>query len=75
MTPRIPRRVPSTLRDGELKLERLCAAIFLALRTADGPILTSRYARMVYVGAVGFVALVVTVLLNPAAPDIVYKAF
>lgn len=37
--------------------------------------LTSRYARVVYATALGLVALVLTVLLNQPAPDIVYKAF
>src|ERR1019366_7284565 len=47
----------------------------LSIKTADGPVLTTRYARVVYATALGLVALVITVLLNQAAPDIVYKAF
>jgi hypothetical protein len=47
----------------------------LSVKTADGPVLTSRYARVVYASALGLFLLVVTVLLNQPAPDIVYKAF
>jgi D-alanyl-lipoteichoic acid acyltransferase DltB (MBOAT superfamily) len=50
-------------------------AALLAIRTAEGPVLTSRYARVVYASALGLAAVVVTVLLNQPAPDIVYKAF
>jgi D-alanyl-lipoteichoic acid acyltransferase DltB (MBOAT superfamily) len=54
--------------------ESLRAAL-LSIKTADGPVLTSRYARVVYASALGLAALVITVLLNQPAPDIVYKAF
>ena len=47
----------------------------LSIKTAEGPVLTSRYALVVYASALGFAALVVTVLLNQPAPDIIYKAF
>jgi hypothetical protein len=47
----------------------------LRLRTSEGPLLASRYARMVYVTVLGVLVLVVQVLLNQQAPDIVYKAF
>jgi D-alanyl-lipoteichoic acid acyltransferase DltB (MBOAT superfamily) len=47
----------------------------LSIRTAEGPLLTSRYARMVYSSALGLVAVVMTILLNQPAPGIVYKAF
>lgn len=50
-------------------------SLLLSVRTAEGPALNSRYARMVYASALGFTALVITVLLNQPAPDIVYKAF
>jgi hypothetical protein len=40
-----------------------------------GAVPTSRYARVVYASALGLAALVMTVLLNQPAPDIVYKAF
>ena len=50
-------------------------ATLLSVKTSDGPILTSRYARVVYATTLAFIALVMTVLLNQAAPDIVYKAF
>jgi hypothetical protein len=47
----------------------------LSIKTAEGDVFTSRYALVVYASALGFAALVVTVLLNQPAPDIVYKAF
>jgi D-alanyl-lipoteichoic acid acyltransferase DltB (MBOAT superfamily) len=54
--------------------ERLRGAL-MAVRTEDGPVLTSRYARMVYASALGLTAFVVMALLSQPAPDIVYKAF
>jgi D-alanyl-lipoteichoic acid acyltransferase DltB (MBOAT superfamily) len=54
--------------------ERLRAGL-LSLQTAEGPMLTSRYALVVYATAMGVIALVVTVVLNQPAPGIVYKAF
>jgi len=50
-------------------------AALLSIRSAEGPILTSRYARVVYASALGLVAFIVTVLLNQPAPGIVYKTF
>ncbi|MGD0357271.1 MAG: MBOAT family O-acyltransferase [Terracidiphilus sp.] len=50
-------------------------AAMLSIKTAEGPILTSRYARVIYATALGLVALVMVILLNQPAPDIVYKAF
>jgi len=47
----------------------------LSIRTAEGPVFTSRYARVVYASALALAALTLTILLNQAAPDIVYKAF
>ena len=47
----------------------------LSIRSAEGPVLTSRYARVVYASALGMIAVVITILLNQPAPDIVYKAF
>jgi len=49
--------------------------VLLSIRTSEGPLLTSRYARVVYATALGVIALVVTLLLNQPAPVIVYKAF
>jgi D-alanyl-lipoteichoic acid acyltransferase DltB (MBOAT superfamily) len=49
--------------------------VLLSIRTATGPALTSRYARVAYASAMGMVALIMTELLKQAAPDIVYKAF
>jgi alginate O-acetyltransferase complex protein AlgI len=50
-------------------------AALLSFDTPTGPVLTSRYARVVYASAFGLVAFVMTVLLSQAAPDIVYKTF
>jgi len=50
-------------------------AALLSIKTSEGPLLTSRYARMVYATAFGLVALVMIVLLNQPAPVIVYKTF
>jgi D-alanyl-lipoteichoic acid acyltransferase DltB (MBOAT superfamily) len=47
----------------------------LEIKTAEGPVLTSRYARVVYASALVLAALVMTALLNQPAPDLVYKAF
>jgi alginate O-acetyltransferase complex protein AlgI len=47
----------------------------LSIKTPEGPVLTNRYARVVYASALGFIAVLITVLLNQPAPDIVYKAF
>lgn len=47
----------------------------LSIKTADGPLLTSRYARVVYATALGLIALVITNLLNQPVPDIIYKKF
>jgi len=49
--------------------------VLLSIKTAEGPVLTSRYARVVYASALGLIAFVLTVLLNQPAPGIVYKAF
>jgi len=50
-------------------------AALLSIKTAGGPVLTSRYARVVYASALGLAAFVMTVLLNQPAPGIVYRAF
>jgi len=50
-------------------------AALLSIRTTEEPLLASRYALVVYASALGLFALVITVLLNQPAPDIVYKAF
>jgi PST family polysaccharide transporter len=52
----------------------LCAAL-LSIKIAEEPVLTSRYARVVYASALGLAAFVITILLNQPVPDIVYKAF
>ncbi|MFY9853401.1 MAG: MBOAT family O-acyltransferase [Terracidiphilus sp.] len=50
-------------------------AALLAIKTSEGPVLASRYARVVYASALGLVALATILLLNQPAPDIVYKTF
>jgi D-alanyl-lipoteichoic acid acyltransferase DltB (MBOAT superfamily) len=50
-------------------------ARFLSIMTSEGPLFTSRYARVVYATAMGMASFVITVLLNERAPGIVYKAF
>ena len=50
-------------------------AALLSIQTAEGPVLTSRYARVVYASVLGLAALVITILLQQPAPGIVYKAF
>ena len=50
-------------------------AALLSIGTTEQPVLTSRYARVVYASALGLAAVVLTALLNQAAPGIVYKAF
>jgi alginate O-acetyltransferase complex protein AlgI len=54
--------------------ERLRAAL-LAIRAAERPLFTSRYARVIYASAMTLTAFLVTALLNQPAPGIVYKAF
>jgi D-alanyl-lipoteichoic acid acyltransferase DltB (MBOAT superfamily) len=50
-------------------------ATLLSFKVSEEPLLTSRYARVVYATALGLVAFVTTILLNQPAPGIVYKAF
>jgi hypothetical protein len=50
-------------------------AALLSIKSAQGPVLISRYARVIYASALGLTAFVVSILLNQPAPDIVYKAF
>jgi D-alanyl-lipoteichoic acid acyltransferase DltB (MBOAT superfamily) len=50
-------------------------AALLSVKTSEGPVFTSRYARVVYATTLAMVALVITILLNQPAPEIVYKAF
>jgi alginate O-acetyltransferase complex protein AlgI len=84
------RTVVSALRPiqwvGEWLAVWLCSAMFLglwervralllAIRTTEGPVFVSRYARVVYASALGVASLVMTVLLNQPAPAVVYKAF
>jgi D-alanyl-lipoteichoic acid acyltransferase DltB (MBOAT superfamily) len=50
-------------------------AVLLSIQTAEGPVLTSRYARVVYASSLASTAIVLTLLMNEPAPAIVYKAF
>jgi alginate O-acetyltransferase complex protein AlgI len=47
----------------------------LSFKTAEGPVITSRYALVVYATALGLAAVVINILLHQPAPAIVYKAF
>jgi hypothetical protein len=58
-----------------LALWELLRAALLSIKTAEGPVLTCRYARVVYATALGLASVVMIILLNQPAPDIVYKAF
>jgi hypothetical protein len=50
-------------------------AALLSIKLASGPVLTSRYARVVFASALGLAAFAIVGLLNQPAPAIVYKAF
>jgi hypothetical protein len=50
-------------------------AAMLTIKVSEEPMVTSRYARVLYATALGLVSLVLTVLLNQPAPVIVYKTF
>lgn len=50
-------------------------AALLSVQTSNGPVLSSRYARVVYATVMGLVAFAVTILLHQPAPGIVYKTF
>ena len=54
--------------------ERLRAAL-LSIKSARGPVLTSRYARVIIASGLGLTAFAIVGLLNQPAPGIVYKAF
>jgi D-alanyl-lipoteichoic acid acyltransferase DltB (MBOAT superfamily) len=50
-------------------------AALLSIATAEGPVLTSRYALVVYASAFVLASVIFSVLLKQAAPGIVYKVF
>jgi D-alanyl-lipoteichoic acid acyltransferase DltB (MBOAT superfamily) len=50
-------------------------AALLSIEISEGPLLTSRYALVVYATALGLIAIAMTFLLNQPAPSIVYKVF
>jgi hypothetical protein len=58
-----------------LSLWEVLRARLLSIRNAEGPILTNRYARVIYASSFGLAAFLTTVLLNQPAPDIIYKSF
>jgi len=47
----------------------------LSFKTSEGPVMSSRYALVVYATALGLAAVVINALLHQPAPAIVYKAF
>ncbi len=47
----------------------------LSIKTAGGPVLTSRYARVVYATALALASVAIVSLLQQPAPDVVYKQF
>jgi D-alanyl-lipoteichoic acid acyltransferase DltB (MBOAT superfamily) len=50
-------------------------AALLSVKTTEGPVFISRYVRVVSATALGLASVVMTILLNQPAPDVVYKAF
>ena len=54
--------------------EQIRAAL-LSIRSQDGPVLTNRYAIVVYTSILALAGLIITVVLNQPAPDVVYKTF
>jgi alginate O-acetyltransferase complex protein AlgI len=50
-------------------------AALLSIKTAGGPVLSSRYARVIYASALGLIAFVLSILLSQPTPAVVYKAF
>jgi len=60
---------------GVLALWESLRSALLSIRTSEGPVVSSRYARVVYASAMGLISFIMTFLLNQPAPGIVYKAF
>jgi hypothetical protein len=58
-----------------LALWEVMRRVLLSFRTTEGPVFTSRYARVIYASALGLCSIVIMVLRNQPAPGIVYKAF
>ncbi len=63
------------LATGVLALWEWIRAMVLSIKISEQPIVTGRYARVIYASAMGLVAFALIVLLNQPAPGIVYKAF
>ncbi len=49
--------------------------LLMSIRTREGPVFTSRFARVIFATALAFASFIVTGLLNQPAPEIIYKAF
>lgn len=47
----------------------------LSVCNSEGPLISSRYVRVVFASALAVISIAVTLLLNQPAPDIVYKTF
>jgi hypothetical protein len=58
-----------------LSLWEWLRSALLSIKTSQGPMLKSRYIRVVYATALALAAFVVIILLNQPAPEVVYKAF
>jgi hypothetical protein len=58
-----------------LALWEQARSALLSIKTSEGPVLLSRYARVVYATALCYASIAIALLLNHAAPEIVYKAF
>jgi alginate O-acetyltransferase complex protein AlgI len=58
-----------------LALWEYLRTVLLSIKVSGQPVITSSYARMTYASVLAFIALSVTLLVNRAAPVIVYTAF
>lgn len=60
---------------GALALWEWLRAALLSITISDEPMLTNRYARMIYASALTLTVIAMSALLNQAPPDVVYKTF
>ena len=58
-----------------LSLWEFLRSALLSIKVDGNPVLTHRYARMIYASVLGLAVFVFVFLLNQPAPDIVYKTF
>jgi D-alanyl-lipoteichoic acid acyltransferase DltB (MBOAT superfamily) len=58
-----------------LALWEYLRATLLSIKVSGQPVVTSSYARMMYASVLAFIAVSITLLVNQAAPVIVYTAF